>query len=63
MKQKIIAKNDFTSKIASVVDYDEFINELELAAEEVRRKQKKSYLGGVVRFWRHGKATIKVLCA
>ncbi len=50
MKQKMIAKNDFISKITSFVGYDEFINELELAAEEVRRKQKKSYLGGVAAF-------------
>ncbi len=49
-KENLIAKNDFMSKVAAVVEYDELINELELAAEEVRRKQKKSYLGGVAAF-------------
>ncbi|HLD39855.1 MAG TPA: ATP-dependent DNA helicase [Candidatus Nanoarchaeia archaeon] len=48
--ENLVAKDDFMSKVKAVVDYDELINELELAAEEVRRKQKKSYLGGIAAF-------------
>lgn len=50
VKEKLVAKDEFTSKVNAVVEYDELINELELAAEEVRRKQKKSYLGGIAAF-------------
>ena len=49
-KEKLVTKEEFISKVALVVNYDELINELELAAEEVRRKQKKSYLGGIAAF-------------
>src|SRR3989344_2358783 len=48
--ENLVAKDNFMSKVKAVVDYDELINELELAAEEVRRKQKKSYLGGIAAF-------------
>src|SRR3989338_10711812 len=50
VKEKLVAKEEFISKIAAVVNYDELINELELGAEEVRLKQKKSYLGGIAAF-------------
>lgn len=50
VKEKLVTKDEFTSKVNAVVEYDELINELELAAEEVRRKQKKSYLGGIAAF-------------
>ncbi|MEK6905427.1 MAG: ATP-dependent DNA helicase, partial [Nanoarchaeota archaeon] len=49
-KENLVAKDNFISKVSAVVEYDELINELELAAEEVRRKQKKSYLGGIAAF-------------
>ncbi len=50
MKEKLVTKEQVTSKIAAIINYDEFINELELAAMEVRLKQKKSYLGGIAAF-------------
>ena len=50
MKEKLVSKDQFISKVNAYVNYDEFINELELAAEEVRKKQKKSYLGGISSF-------------
>ena len=50
VKERLVAKEEFISKIAAVVNYDELINELELGAEEVRLKQKKSYLGGIAAF-------------
>ncbi len=49
-KEKLVTKEEFISKVAMIVNYEELINELELAAEEVRRKQKKSYLGGIAAF-------------
>ncbi len=49
-KERLVVKDEFISKVKAVVAYDELINELELAAEEVRRKQKKSYLGGIAAF-------------
>ncbi|MBU0470609.1 MAG: ATP-dependent DNA helicase [Nanoarchaeota archaeon] len=50
VKEKLVEKEVLISKINEVVDYDEFINELELAADEVRKKQRKSYLGGISSF-------------
>ncbi len=50
MKERLVTKDEFVSQVNAVVGYDELINELELAAEEVRRKQKKSYLGGIAAF-------------
>ncbi len=49
-KENLVAKDNFISKVNAIVGYDELINELELASEEVRRKQKKSYLGGIAAF-------------
>src|SRR3989344_8743325 len=48
--ENLVAKEDFISKVKAVVEYYELINQLELAAEEVRKKQKKSYLGGIAAF-------------
>jgi len=49
-KEKLVKKELLTSGLSKVVDYDEFINELEIAADEVRKKQRKSYLGGISNF-------------
>ncbi|MBU0456750.1 MAG: ATP-dependent DNA helicase [Nanoarchaeota archaeon] len=49
-KEKLVAKEELTSKLSEVVDYDEFINELEIASDEVRKKQRKSYLGSISNF-------------
>ena len=54
-REKLVTKEDFMSRVNKFVDYDEFIAELEEAAAEVRRKQQKSYLGGIcgfLEFWR-----------
>ncbi len=48
--ENVVAKDSLMSKVKAIVDYDQLINELELAAEEVRKKQKKSYLGGIATF-------------
>lgn len=48
-REKLIFKVQFLSNFTKV-PYDEFINELEIAADEVRKKQRKSYLGGIASF-------------
>jgi len=49
-KEELVTKNEFVDEVKKVVDYEELMNELELAADEVRRKQRKSYLGGISHF-------------
>lgn len=49
-KEREVTKEEFLQAVKRVVDYDEFLNELELGAEEVRKKQRKSYLGGIANF-------------
>ena len=49
-KEKIVSKEIFIDKINAVVDYNQLINELEQAAEEVRKKQHQSFLGGIANF-------------
>ena len=49
-KEKIVSKELFIDKINTVVDYNQLINELEQAAEEVRKKQHQSFLGGIANF-------------
>lgn len=46
-KEKLVTKDDFFSKVNTAVNYDGFIEELELAAEEIRKKQRRSYLGSI----------------
>ena len=48
--EKLVDKDLFVRKVKAVVDYEQFINELELAADEIRKKQRKSYLGGIATF-------------
>jgi DNA excision repair protein ERCC-2 len=49
-KEILIKKEQFVSEVKKIVDYDELINELEVAANEIRKKQKRSYLGGIANF-------------
>jgi DNA excision repair protein ERCC-2 len=49
-KECLVKKEDFIDAITVVVEYSELLNQLELAAEEVRKKQRKSALGGVIGF-------------
>jgi len=49
-KEKLVRKDDFIYRIKKVVNYDTFIDELEIAADEIRKKQRKSYLGGISSF-------------
>ncbi|MDP3990272.1 MAG: ATP-dependent DNA helicase [archaeon] len=49
-KERLILKEDFFNAVNKIQDYDELINEIELAADEVRKKQRRSYLGGIASF-------------
>jgi DNA excision repair protein ERCC-2 len=49
-KEKLVTKEEFMKKVSVITDYDELINEFESAADEVRKKQRKSYLGGIATF-------------
>ncbi len=49
-KEKLVARDAFFAKVNAVVNYDELIDELELAADEIRKKQRKSYLGSISNF-------------
>ena len=48
--ERLIEKEDLVQHINSFVPYEMFIKELEAAAEEIRQKQRKSYLGGISSF-------------
>jgi len=49
-KERLVKKEEFVDKVKAITDYSELIGELEQAAEEVRKKQKKSQLGGIANF-------------
>ncbi|PIN73061.1 hypothetical protein COV20_06165 [Candidatus Woesearchaeota archaeon CG10_big_fil_rev_8_21_14_0_10_45_16] len=49
-KEKLVTKEVFVNAIKKRTDYDELINELEIAADEVRKKQRRSFLGGISAF-------------
>ncbi|MBI2146265.1 DEAD/DEAH box helicase family protein [Candidatus Woesearchaeota archaeon] len=49
-QEKLVAREEFQAPICRTVDYEELINELEIAADEIRKKQHKSYLGGIASF-------------
>ncbi len=49
-KERKVRKEEFVQQVRKVVDYEELINQLELAAEEVRKRQRRSFLGGISSF-------------
>ncbi len=49
-KERLVTKEEFVSKINKVVDYDQCISELTFAADEIRKKQPRSYLSGIASF-------------
>ena len=49
-KERKVEKIEFVQRVKMKVDYDELINELEMAADEIRKKQRRSYLGGIAAF-------------
>ncbi len=49
-KEKIVSKDSFLDAVKKKLDYKQVIEELEEAADTVRKKQKRSNLGGVAAF-------------
>ncbi len=49
-RERLVEKEDFLQEVKKVVDYESLVNELAVAADEVRKKQRKSYLGGIAGF-------------
>jgi DNA excision repair protein ERCC-2 len=49
-KEKLVRKEEFMEKVKQVADYDTIIDQLEIAADEIRKKQRKSFLGSVAGF-------------
>lgn len=49
-KEKTVTQEQFVRQVNMVHNYDDLINELELAADEIRKKQRRSYLGGIAAF-------------
>jgi len=48
--EKLIKKEEFTGKVKLVEEYENLIGGLEFAAEDIRQKQNKSYLGSIAQF-------------
>ena len=49
-KERLVTKEEFVNKVKEFLDYDELVLEIETAAIEIRKKQRKSSLGGIVQF-------------
>ena len=48
--ERKVTKNDFLNQVKEVADYEIMVNELEIAADDIRKKKKRSYVGGVISF-------------
>ena len=48
--EKLVKKEEFTNKVKLVDDYENIIGTLEFAAEDIRQKQNRSYLGSIAQF-------------
>lgn len=49
-KEKKIDKDQFINAVKKIVEYDHLIEELDSAADEIRKKQRRSFLGGIASF-------------
>lgn len=49
-KEIKIEKQDFITKVQNVIDYQTFIDQLEIAADEIRKQQQRSFLGSIASF-------------
>jgi len=54
-EEKLVGKEEFARKVNEIIDYEQLVNDLEFIADEIREKQKQSYIGSVANFldkWR-----------
>jgi DNA excision repair protein ERCC-2 len=49
-KEHKIEKIEFIQRVKNFTDYDNLIEEIQLAADEIRKKQQRSYLSGIASF-------------
>lgn len=49
-QEKLVRREQFVNKVQQTMDYDHLIEQLTTAADEVRKKQRKSALGGIASF-------------
>ncbi len=49
-KEKLVGKEKFLEEVQKVVDYEQLIEEMNTAADEIRKSQRRSYLGGISSF-------------
>jgi len=49
-EEKFIKKDEFLNKLKLIEEYETLIANLEFAAQEIREKQRKSYLGSIAQF-------------
>jgi len=48
--ERLITKEEFVNKVKLIANYEEIIANLEFVGDEIREKQKKSYVGGIAGF-------------
>lgn len=48
--EKLVTKDEFIEAIGASEEYDDIIEEFNMVADEIREKQKQSYIGGIVGF-------------
>ncbi|MBU1704110.1 MAG: ATP-dependent DNA helicase, partial [Nanoarchaeota archaeon] len=51
--EKILTKEDFMNRVSKIKDYDQIVGDLAFIGEEVREKQRQSYIGSVALFLEH----------
>jgi DNA excision repair protein ERCC-2 len=49
-EEKLVGKEEFVNAIKKIKDYEQMVADLEFVADEIRKKNKKSYVGSVAHF-------------
>lgn len=49
-KERLVSKEDFLDRLSQKVEIETLIEELNTAADEIRKKQRRTYLGGIASF-------------
>ncbi|MBN1157177.1 ATP-dependent DNA helicase [Candidatus Woesearchaeota archaeon] len=49
-EENLVRKDDFKKKVGTEDEYDEIVSDFEFIGDEIREKQKKSYVGSIARF-------------
>jgi len=49
-RERLVKKEEFLKRIKEIKDYEELVNELEIVGDEIRKKKRRSYIGGVASF-------------